>query len=1806
MQNPSLPPNQSPPDDELAMDEVDNNNTMPGQGAESAQADQSKVRDNDRASATFDTESSFGEGGTFADAPLDIPDQEPDIEVDSEMVVSYSMQHCNAPPVRAIWLKNNIDHDWINVKAEIKGDPAFFEPVIVRYEVIRSGEKRDLLRDGLAMSHQYLRQIKEAVRGHILIKAFVETDEGLVRVATKASPFEVLTANHWVGIRSFPEMLAAFVVPNDDAIQPIIRSASELLANSRSGHQINGYQEENRQSVFAQMSAIYNAVTRKNIHYQNPPASFHSGQKIRFPGDIFDTGLGTCLDLALLLAGCFEAVGLNPVLFLKEGHAWVGAWLIDTEFTSDTVDDVIAVRKEVDAGKLLCLEATALTHRAPFQQAIEQAKQHITDAEANKFDYAIEVARARKHGYKPMSTHSDTQIAESPTREAEDSYIPLDLEADLPPLDVDTFVVKDPVDPNSPLGRLTRWKSALLDLSLRNTLINYKPDRASVIPLLSSNPSAIEDAIAMGENLKLKPMPSDGGHRTQDKDKVVQAIAEQAFSRKEILTSLTDAELDKRLVKIYRSAKNSKQEGGSNTLYITLGFLRWKESDKSERSFLAPLILVPINLTRIRAQGRFEISIHDDETILNPTLMELLARNFQIQNFIDQNNLPTDEHGVDVPKIWQIFRNQIQDLSGWEVQSAASISELQFKKYLMWKDLEGQTDNILSNNNVKQLIDRENAEKEAVDFPDRSSLDQEYDPAETFCPLDADSSQLAAVYAATEGKSFVIEGPPGTGKSQTIVNILANCAGAGKRVLFVSEKLTALNVVEKRLKAVGLGPFCIEMHSNKEGKSTFAKNIKEVIDEARTGTVEEWQQKTRELSELRDELNSYAGELHEIYPNGLTAHQALGYCLRYEESKPVGFRWQGPAAHTRDELADMRRLVNDVAQVAAQVGEISGSVLERVTQKDWSPGWQDNFVRELKNLVSLTEAFSEGAGSLSQLSELLQLRAESVSGLSFADLESLASLAKTILEAPRKPPGLRKGTAISGDAKRLLSDLNEVQHEFAAGVANLEQRFDIEKLRAFDADLSELWTKATKSWWLVAFFARRKIKRVVKPFLVDGKNLKKADLQSVVSVFLKLPATVKKMKKLESKAEQLEFIDDSNVPLNELDSHVANNLAWAAQLRSSIQNLNIGDAEQDSLQLRVSQLSQKDEDELDSSGRIGRKLNEFVAKWAEITLVLGEIRGSGGPNYLSEDSVLAYIGAIANAREIIANEQKLKAWCDWNRYASEARALQLEAIVEALSSGEACSESVNSVFESSYCDWFAKQVFNERPLLSKFSSAVHNNRIEAFKELDKEITELTKRYLQHKLSHKVASVNVPESETAIMTREANKKRAHKSIREMIKLTPTALGAAKPIMLMSPMSIAQYLDASSNDLMFDLVVFDEASQIPVWDAIGAVGRAKQVVVVGDPKQLPPTNFFAGSSKGDIEEVEIEDQESILDECLAAGLPLHRLNWHYRSRNESLIAFSNQRYYDSTLVTFPAPSTNDKAVSLIHVKGGVYARGRARNNLIEAKAVVDHISDHFLNQETQKFSLGVIAFSQAQQNAIEDILDARRRDDPMLDQMCEAYGDESIFVKNLENSQGDERDVIFFSVGYGKDDSGKMTYGMGALNREGGHRRLNVAVTRARHKVLVFSSVKGEDMSAARCKSQGLKDLKLYLEFADKGQRALAAEAEVTGREFDSPFEAEVADRIKQLGYEVHPQVGVSGYRIDLAIVDPNNPGRYMLAVECDGAMYHSGSTARERDRLRQEVLEGLGWNVYRIWSTDWWMDSRREIDKLKLHIETLID
>ena len=603
-------------------------------------------------------------------------------------------------------------------------------------------------------------------------------------------------------------------------------------------------------------------------------------------------------------------------------------------------------------------------------------------------------------------------------------------------------------------------------------------------------------------------------------------------------------------------------------------------------------------------------------------------------------------------------------------------------------------------------------------------------------------------------------------------------------------------------------------------------------------------------------------------------------------------------------------------------------------------------------------------------------------------------------------------------------------------------------------------------------------------------------------------------------------------------------------------------------------------------------IDGFLTAWSESISPmndLAEILDTG-----AEDECGWLETQLAGCRAAEEHSDEWKEWITWNAIAAEAQNCGLGCVIQAYTDGMA-HEDIAGAYRKALSRTLAMQIIDATPALNGFSGAVFNEKIEQFRQLDKELTSLTQKEIYCRLAAKVpnfAKEAAQSSELGILQKAIRSGGRGLSIRRLFDQIPNMLPRLCPCMLMSPISAAQYL--APNREPFDLVVFDEASQITTSKAVGALARGQNAVIVGDPKQMPPTSFFAVNAV-DEDNLDDEDLESILDDCLALNLPQTHLLWHYRSRHESLIAFSNRHFYENQLYTFPSVNDREAKVRLIHVDG-TFDRGKTRQNRGEAEAVIAELLRRSRDPKDSSLSVGVVTFNVNQQNLIDDLLNDACKADPALERWVYG-GKEPLFIKNLENVQGDERDVILFSIGYGPDQEGKVSMNFGPLNRDGGWRRLNVAVSRARCEMLVFSVLEPDQINLNRTSAEGVAALKAFLEYADGRDRSGASLTESHIQEETEGVAQAICAALAVHGYETQRMVGHSRYRIDIGVVDPQNPERYLLGILLDGGSYRTAKTVRDRELAQISVLNGLGWHMTRVWSMDWWDNSRKEIARL---------
>jgi len=1732
------------------------------------------------------------------------------IEIESDATLGYASIQNSVPVLRSLRLTNHGTESVENLQVLITCNPRFAKGIKVRFDRLGPSETRRISPIDLHPDHTFLAELQESVTATIKVSVLSGTEE----LAHTGQPMEVLAYDQWAGTRALPELLAAFCMPNNPAVDLLIAAASKLLRSEFPELSMNGYQSKSRDVVWKQVSALYSTICAHSLQYAEPAASFGTdGQKIRTPERVLETRVATCLDLTMLFASCLEQAGLRAVVLMKEGHAWVGVWLHSACFPDPLTDDVQAVRKRVDSGEFLTFETTGVaqhpSRRPSLRIALEQGQAHLL--EADSFRYAVDIHRARELQIKPLP--SRTAMAKRVEAGAEETPVAIEPTPRLPALDPEFLTPLDLPAEDTPEGRLSKWKSKLLDLTLRNRLLNFKPTK-STLQFVAPDLAKLEDALAEGTEFRIRPLPpimegkdprmaqvhADRGGRTPLDDMAIEALA-----NKELLAKVAQEALDGNLLTIFSAARTGLEEGGANTLYLAIGLLRWTEAERAEAVHLAPILLIPVSLQRQSVRSGFRLTRHDDEAIVNPTLLQLLKHSFEIRT-TGLEVIATDDKGVDVEKVLQSFRLAVREIPKWEVLEQAHLGIFSFTKYLMWKDLQDRTEQLKGNRVVKHLIDHPGQafarDEKDGDF---ERLDDSHRPQDILAPLLSDSSQLKAICVVDAGRDLVLEGPPGTGKSQTITNLIAHTLAQGKTVLFVSEKLAALEVVHRRLVSIGLGPFCLELHSSKAKKTEVVQQLGKALDIVGQRAAQDWEREAERLAQLRHELNALVASLHRSHASGLTVYDAIGTCIEHSGQEPSPMPWADALTHSQVELDKLRETSRRMSALAGSLGTLQGHPLSLIGRGDWSPTWQDELLVEAQALSTAIGAMREQAQNVGRVLDY------PTAGLSLESYAAIDQLADVLLGAPKVPMGLARQAHDANVRARIHSLVKHgklrTAHWDKVGAG---WKHDLAKLNG--TELRAEWSRAVATWWPKSFIAKRGIKGRLASFRADGKPPVDSALQDMLGSLADVNEEDQFLRSMHADAESL--LQDSYSGIKTNWAGLADHEQWAARFAEAVTVVAGEDAERaTAIRVRLQPLVAENRALLAPSGQVGRALLSYRDAWRAVRQKLDAIDAAARPIAPlvgppgSDGGLERVLGTVAGWQSA---KRLLQPWCLWRNVRDQAIAQGLQGLVGSLESGSVSLADGPSHFEFSYRNWWVKKTIDNDPVLRTFSSADHERKIHEFRQADKQFQRLTEKYIAAKLSGKVPSpsgvVVGADTELGRLRREMQRQRGHMPVRQLVRGLPTLLPKLKPCLLMSPLSVAQYLDAGHSQ--FDLVVFDEASQIPVWDAVGAIARGKQLAVVGDPKQLPPTNFFHKSTDTDgtdHSDEQVEDLESILDECLGAGMNRLSLQWHYRSRHESLITFSNVAYYDSKLITFPSPVTDDVAVRFERVHG-VYDRGASRTNRIEAEAVVSGIERHYLDATKKLLTLGVVTFNQPQQALIETLLDARRRANQALDRAISANSHEPLFIKNLENVQGDERDVIYFSITYGPDAAGKTMMNFGPLNGEGGHRRLNVAISRAREAVVIYSTLMPEQIDLAKVRAAGARDLKHYLQFALNGPRALVEQSSPTGLEPDSPFEVAVIRMLRDRGWTVHPQVGCSGYRIDIGVVDPRAPGRYLVGVECDGASYHSGATARDRDRLRQHVLEGLGWRIHRIWSTDWWMNPEGEIESLTAWLHALLE
>lgn len=1733
------------------------------------------------------------------------------IELQFEKKISYVMYHNRMNIVNVANVVNKGD-PLKDVTFRLHSSPSFFKPVESRYDLIQPGQSVFLLQDpsfSVILDPTHISEVTEKE----VCTVTLEVQSSGEKIHEMSSLVDVLPFNYWPGA-SMPETIACFVMPNSSSMSMMRSETSAILSSWGASPSLDGYQSEDRDSVKRQAAAVYAAMEKRNIIYVNPPANFdNTGQRVRTPEEVLSNREGTCIDLAVTYASILESIGINPLIFIIKGHAFAGFWLVDN-YQNDIVNlDNAAVTRHIRNRELLAVECTALVSGAgaDFEEACVSAAGKLEDAE--RFICSVDIKRARR------------TISPLPARRIVDGTWVVERE-DVKPVSSGITPV-GMVYEDMAARKLTKvdiWKRDLLDITSRNNMVNMKMG-TKVAPLLVSDVASFEDVLSEGNELRVQPKPSDwnGSESFNGKpfeyENYICNYAEGSSSdiNKGVLRlPLNESETQRTLRSIYRQATKELEESGCNSFFITLGVLRWYEGKSSGVPRYAPLILIPASIRKVR--GGFAVSRLDEDTVFNVTLLEKLRQEFEI-DIPMEDPLPVDEKGVNVDRIFQIVRRYISVKDGWEVFSGSSMGVFSFNQFAMWKDLDTNIERLSQSSIVSSLIDGTVLSGDTV-------INDSCEPYGLCLTVPADGSQIRAVRASSRGETFVMHGPPGTGKSQTITNIITNCLYEGKTVLFVAEKREALVVVQKRLNEVGVGNHCLELHSNKTSKSQVLDHIKHAME--RCQACDDSADMVKRIEALREKLDAYANDLHEPMSCGVSMYDCISRyeSYNYDGSYEIDVDSKVISGYTSEDVECLEQTLHEAVRVYRFVMEYDIDEMRMILIDRPAASLRQDAEDKLEDLIEASQNLVETNGRIDALHAPFDIN----------DRNTVS----TFVSEFRQPPGVftaepdlnilqakmsdvcNRLTVVRDALFRIPSNVSTLNDQYVdtlksaiPGISTVSQdlvrwgvltdpsqldglvqtvrdfAYTYDRVRVSMQTVSTMWNDSVYEMDRSYPLSLRWAEANGKGFLAKAKA--KKDYMSHVLPALKNPGV------------RFEDLSLTAGTVSAISADVVNLSSFMDRLRRSEQDcsdwiMNLQSVQSDVLNC-ISTLSSyglasneyvKATQIAESIGPIFDELDLRTDAWTKaleaftICVKLSESADVSTPS-----ACLAFCKAISPYLDHISD------WAEWNRKAIQLASMGLANAVDLVASNMRESIIISSVCRSVYHALIEIRR-QSSDSLRMFAASDFEGLISKFKRLDQSYLKLNRNLLKYALFQKVPhnlENSVNGSEAYILYKAINTN-TRKSIRRLISEVPNILPRICPCFLMSPQSVAQYI--TPNYPMFDVVIFDESSQITTSKAIGALGRAKAAVIAGDNKQLPPTTFFQKKVEpGEDEDEDLGDAESFLDDCLGLHMPETYLEWHYRSRHESLIAFSNMMFYDNKMLTFPSPNDQEARVSL-HFVPGMYERGK-RVNTMEAAAITEEIRRRIMDGEQ---SIGVIAFSTTQQDCIEDMVDDLCNSDHAFAEKYNSTKEET-FIKNLETVQGDERDVILFSIGYGPGPDGTVFQNFGPINREGGGRRLNVAVSRARNEMVVFSSMKSSQVNISASSSSGVRCFREFLKFVENHGKFYGEQHSIAPEGVSSII-TDIADNLQQHGYKTHYNVGKSGFRVDIAVIDPDNPQEYILGILGDGENYRCSDNTRDREYAREDVLKGLKWSVIHVWSMDWFFRKDEVIDRIIGELESL--
>ncbi len=1555
-------------------------------------------------------------------------------------------------------------------------------------------------------------------------------------VCARTDEVTVLPYDYFEGLEGNAERLAGFVRPRIADCARVLEEAGKRLKKWSASIEFYGYTGADKNAVRQIAASVFAALKGFAVEKSGECDLGAPVCAVR-EESLLKSRRASALELAVFAAACLEAARLHPVLAIGKGVG-VGVWLYDSCFLDTVTDDQDIVSKYISDGinNLSFFDVEDLF--ADKNAAFTPSEAHFAEKlKENYYEYFVDLRRCRMAGITPLPLRGKGLHGYELVKDADlsDENAPAPLK-ELKKLNLEGKLPKN-----------KQWERRLLDLTIKNPLLNFMGK--SALHVCNADADALLARLSEIGSMKLRPGTEEPEPFGGEMSAAAKELADLE-QKKGLLRVYADAETVQETARqLLRKNREADEETGARILYLAFGFLRYVGKEDAKPKY-APLVLMPVGIKRAKGNEDFLVEAAEKEYFVNSTLLEYLKQEFNI----DVRGLGGDISSLKISEILAMVLAETAGMKGWTVVKDAYLATFSFQRFLMWNDLRTHFQKMKENAVIGALL---NGRMERASLPEVREED-EGDPAGTLIPLPADSSQYSAIALSRAGASFVLHGPPGTGKSQTITNIIANALEDGKRVLFVAEKKAALDVVKKRLDYLGIGQFCLALHGGKTDKQDVLRRMEQTLALPREEVAEGFSAKAEELAGLREELKGPMLALHKKRRLGISVYEAILSYLKNKDAPDV-MDIESAFYDSLDErkLGECRSKILSAAAAAKECGGVYNSPFENVNVSEYSQALRDRvfcscevMIAEIKHLKAFLALF-------------LEFYRQKISIITQKKLENVALIADNLA----KGVYAKYFTGVSEEELYVFFNSNKRLDDcLAYYYKHFKTLVDLDKEYAEVRRVLESGTDFRYSKPAAAVF-KRLSKAALHPISPEDAG---KFLQTLVDIYAA-------MERIKSVPISKNFCDrGGDIVFKRRTEFLADLNALHSLCSATFMDFNPDSFNSMCLRAQNGYTLPVLEGYLKAAEAFFHAQNRFL----EIT--------KGDPSKIAQEDVLDYFSLKAGA--LIDNVDMLPNWCMYKATGEELKKLGCSFITDALESGKLTGENILAGFEKNVCKNFLEINIPADPDLSRMTAGTLEETVEKFRGAWDEFSRLTREKIRKDL---ISRLPAEDGEGSLSVEISAFRRLSKSnlrgtgLRALFSEIPELSKRICPCMLMSPITVAQYLKPEAD--LFDLVIFDEASQMTTAEAVGSLSRAKAAIVVGDPKQLPPTAFFR-SAYVDEDNLENEDLESVLDDCLALGMPERHLRWHYRSKHESLIAFSNCMYYDNRLCTFPSPDAMESKVKFVEVDG-TYDRGFTKRNRKEAEALVKEVVRRLQDPALCRSSMGVVTFSSAQQNDIEKLLTKEIAQKKLESAAYER--EEPIFVKNLENVQGDERDVILFSVCYGPDASGRVSLNFGPLNQAGGWRRLNVAVSRAREEMVVFSTMTSGMIDLAKTSSKGVAGLKAFLEFAEKGRTTLAVKsAAVTEGAQIGKF---IAKELAGYGYECRVDVGASEFKIDVAVVDPRSRHDFLLAVLCDAP---SAFSVKDRNILQVQTLKRANWNVLRVNCVNYFNNPKREIKRIK--------